>query len=411
MSGTSPVLRGFAYGEQIEQPDGRSLGYRLLVPVEPEPWCAEVEALARQLQATPYPEHWPATELFCSVLLADGRRLVAVARYGLCDHTSSKRCGGFELIGVVASETLAAPAALAVYRWLRQRRATAGDISGPFSLDEVQASAPPAAVVEPVPVLPVRLWQDGVLLFAATTAAEPDRRLGLLEQDAGTHWEWLPLVGADFPVQEYARRGPLVAWTPNLAGVAVKLDARPADGALPPALPRATHMDIPALVLLFVLVSLLSGNLWAMLSLRNRISSLQANAPAADAQALPPAHNPDQPSTAGARPEGSRDRFAAALHDLLMEPASAREWEQLQPQLLARYERLVRDHKELRLKESDTNGKLAVGAISVLAHRSAGQVEDAVRKALSKKGYDPDLIKVACDRIHEQLLTEVRDNP
>ena len=56
-----------------------------------------------------------------------------------------------------------------------------------------------------------------------------------------------------------------------------------------------------------------------------------------------------------------------------MEPASGREWEQLQPQLLTRYERLARDHKELRLKESDTNGKLAVGAISVLAQRSAGR--------------------------------------
>src|SRR5947208_223519 len=160
MSGTSPELRGFAYGEQIEQPAGRSLGYRLLAPAEPEPWCAEVEALARRLQAAPYPEHWPATELFCSVLLGDGRRLIGVARYGLCDHTSSKRCGGFELIGVVGSAAFGVPAALAAYRWLRQRRATAGDIhafDGCFSLADIQASAPQPPAAEPAPVLPVRL--------------------------------------------------------------------------------------------------------------------------------------------------------------------------------------------------------------------------------------------------------------
>src|SRR5207247_9982837 len=67
-----------------------------------------------------------------------GRRLIGVARYGLCDHTSSKRCGGFELIGVVGSAAFGVPAALAAYRWLRQRRATAGDVhafDGRFSQD------------------------------------------------------------------------------------------------------------------------------------------------------------------------------------------------------------------------------------------------------------------------------------
>ena len=29
----------------------------------------------RRLQAAPYPDHWPATDLFCSVLLGDGRRV------------------------------------------------------------------------------------------------------------------------------------------------------------------------------------------------------------------------------------------------------------------------------------------------------------------------------------------------
>ena len=61
------------------------------------------------------------------------------------------------------------------------------------------------------PVLPIRLWQEGALLFAATTPSDPDQHLGLLEQGAGGSWQWLPYVGADFPLQQYAQRGPVVA--------------------------------------------------------------------------------------------------------------------------------------------------------------------------------------------------------
>src|SRR5438874_10525007 len=123
MSTPSVILDGFAYGEHLEGLPPRSLGYRLLAPAEHEPWCAEVEALARRLQGAPYPDHWPPTDLFCSVLLADGRRLIAVARYGLADHTPSRRRGGLELIGVIGPGSLDVPSALAVVRWLRQRRA------------------------------------------------------------------------------------------------------------------------------------------------------------------------------------------------------------------------------------------------------------------------------------------------
>src|SRR5262245_37007204 len=102
MASAMGELVGFAYGEDLEGVPPRSLGYRLLAPVPAAPWCPEVEALARRLQAAPYSDHWPPTDLFCSVLLADGRRLVAVARYGLADHTPSQRRGGLELIGVLA---------------------------------------------------------------------------------------------------------------------------------------------------------------------------------------------------------------------------------------------------------------------------------------------------------------------
>src|SRR5262245_19078188 len=101
MSGPAVTLAGFAYGEDLDGDAQRSLGYRLLAPAAAQGWGAEVEALARQLQATPFPDNWPPAELFCSLLLADGRRLVAVARYGLADHTASRRRGGLELVGVV----------------------------------------------------------------------------------------------------------------------------------------------------------------------------------------------------------------------------------------------------------------------------------------------------------------------
>ena len=71
---------GFTYGEDVEGlggAPGRSLGFRLLAPAGPQPWGAEVEALARRLQAAPYPDHWPATDLFCSVLLSEGQRMLA----------------------------------------------------------------------------------------------------------------------------------------------------------------------------------------------------------------------------------------------------------------------------------------------------------------------------------------------
>src|SRR5246127_4532167 len=118
MSDSTGDLAGFAYGEDLEGVSLRSLGYRLLSPAQAEPWCAEVEALARRLQAAPYSDHWPPTDLFCSVLLSDGRRLVALARYGLADHTPSQRRGGLELIGIVGPAGLSVVHALAIYRWI-----------------------------------------------------------------------------------------------------------------------------------------------------------------------------------------------------------------------------------------------------------------------------------------------------
>jgi hypothetical protein len=212
------TLEGFAYGEELDAFGQRSLGYHLVAPAHVEPWSQEVETLARRLQAAPYPDAWPAANLFCSVLLADSRRVIAVAHYGLVDHSLGERRGGLEFIGVVASGEPSIPATRTVYRWLQIRRSETHDLhalGGQFSLQEIVAGLPsePAAAS---PVLPIRLWQHGALLFAATSPTDPDLYLPLLEWYPQVSWQWLPLVGSDFPLWQQAERGPVVAWTPHL---------------------------------------------------------------------------------------------------------------------------------------------------------------------------------------------------
>jgi hypothetical protein len=398
-------LLGFAYGEHLEGGSQRSLGYRLLAPAEPTPWGPEVEALARRLQAAPYPEHWPATDLFCSVLLADGQRLVALARYGLSDHTPDRRRGGLELIGVVGPAALDVPAALALYQWLRQRREAADDLhqlGGRYELDAILAAVPaPPPGDDPVPVLPVRLWQDGALLFAASTPSEPDHRLRLLEQGAGTTWQWLPLVGPDFPLQSYAQRGPLVAWTPHLAGVALKLDRKTVESPVTRPARRSRFRDVLVAGLTALLLGLLGANLWSTVALHQRLA---AQAPPTNLAAEAPSRAAPAPPVTAA--DDGRDRFATALAELLAEQAGRSEWTGRESEFLARYERLARRHKELKLAEGNTKGKVAVAAVSLFAERSAERVEGMVRKALANKGFSDKLVQAACEHVREQILSE-----
>ena len=409
MSTAGAEFHGFAYGEHLDALSERSLGYRLLAPAEPLPWSAEVEALARHLQNAPYPDHWPATELFCSVILATGQRLIAVARYGLVDHTPGRRRGGLELVGAVGPAGLDAAQARAVYQWLKKRRAETGDLhalGGPIALADILATALPAPEPsDPTPVLPVRVWQAGALLFAATTPSDPDHRLNLLEQGAAGNWQWLPLVGADFPVPVYAQRGPLVAWTPHLAGVALKLDQKPAPAVAPrPARPL---LGAVGLLLLLALAVLTGGNLWLTLSLGRQVAALGNVERGPEVQSKAAATAPAQPAAAAAAE--SRDRFARALYELLQERGGRRELSQSRAELLAQYERLAREHKDLQLADSDTEGKLAVGAVDVLAGRSADRVEDLVRKALTDKGFHPTLVKAACEFVHDQLSADLKE--
>jgi hypothetical protein len=402
MSAAAATLHGFAYGEHLDSQSQRSLGFRLLAPLKAEPWCQEVEALARRLQATPYPDHWPPTELFCSVLLTDGRRLIACVRYGLADHTPSQRRGGLEMIGVIGPGSLGVTSALAVYQWLRQRRSETDDphpLGGRFLLADVLAAVPPVPPpADPVPVLPIRLWQDGALLFAATVPSDPNHHLALLEQGASGTWQWLPLVGPDFPLQSYAQRGPLIAWTPHLAGVAVKLDRQPTDRPS-----RASGGRYPILMATLLVLLLVGGaNLWATLTLPRSLPPASPSPPS-------PAPVNEPAATWGKAADTSGERFARALFHLLQKEGGGSEWSAAE--ISKQYDRLAAGDKDLRLVGPEgkeiPEAKEVVVALSVLSHRNTGQIEEQIRKAL--KGYDPRLIHLICQQVREHLASANAD--
>jgi hypothetical protein len=404
MSTPSATLHTFVYGEHLEGEPPRSLGYRLLIPAVPEAWSTEVETLARRLQAFPYPDHWPATDLFCSILLANGPRLIAVARYGLTDHTASRRRGGLELIGVIAPRALGVAPCLAIYRWLRQRRAQVEDLrslGGDHELAEVVASAPPAPAPQPVVALPIRLHPDGTLLFAATTPADSDQRLGLLEQAVAGAWQWLPLVGPDFPLETYAQGGSLIAWTPHLTDVAVQLDRKPPEKVIRPS--RLRRLALQAWGVVFLL--LLGANLWAFLALSSRLTALEKTAasPKPLQEGKGPSSSPE-PGTKG------RDEFIQALSRLLLSEGGSEELKKIEPQLRKRYEVLAVRDKHLR--QDKPEAQLLVGAVSVLAERTGDRVEGLIRDVFaSNKGYDAAVINLICERVRERLALEAGKGP
>jgi hypothetical protein len=397
MAGEGTVLQGFAYGEQVEGVPPRSLGHGLLAPAEPQPWGDEVEALARGLQATAYPDSWPPVELFCSVLLSDGQRVVAVARYGLHDHTPSRRRGGLELVGVVAPGNLGVAAALGLYRWLRERRAAAEALralGGSHALGEVLTAAPSRPSPEPPPTPPIHLCQEDVLLLAATSPSDPDSRLGLLVHDAGGRWQWLPLCGADFPLQSYARRGPLVAWVPYLSSPPVKLDRKPAEEP-----PRSVpHRRGPALVLAVLFLALMGGNLWALLTLPARLAA-ERPAPAPERK-QEPEMRPGPQAPAGGKGE-SREQLALALQRLLGGgPKSVGGAGPSEKELLERYRELVRNDPGLRVEGE--KAQAAVGLVSLLARYSPEHVARVLQEELGNE----EVMRLIEKRVRARLLTE-----
>jgi hypothetical protein len=397
MTMDAAVLQGFAYGEHIDGPPIRSLGYRLLAPAAPQPWTAEVETLARRLHATTYPDPWPPVELFCSLLLEDGQRVIAAARYGLADHTVSRRRGGLELIGVVAPGNMSVACALAVYRWLRRLRAGVEDLrtlGATYLLDDVLREAPPSPPPEPAPVLPIRMWQEGVFLFAATSPADPDNRLGLLGREDGGNWQWLPLCGVDFPLQTYARRGPLVAWTPHLADLAVKLDRKTSEERVPAPRPRR-GLAVGLAVLLLVL---LGANLWALLTLPGRLA---AEKPGATADRSQEPSTKETPNPQEGVKDRAREKFALALYRLAGEEGKqANGGGYSEKQLIERYRRLAKADADLRV--DDPKAQALVGLVSELAKYSPEKVARIIQESLG----DQEFVKTISERVKARLLAE-----
>src|SRR5262249_10381370 len=153
-----------------------------------------------------------------------------------------------------------------------------------------------------------------------------------------------------FPLPTYAQRGPLVAWTPHLTGVAVKVDPKQPESAASAATWQR-RASVGGLVGLGVLLALMVANLWATLAAGSRLAT--APPPTPDTQRDQTARQSQATNPAPA-PDESRERFAEALHDVLLERMGTREWEQGRTHFLAEYDRLVKKHPDLRLKESNT---------------------------------------------------------
>jgi hypothetical protein len=230
----------------------------------------------------------------------------------------------------------------------------------------------------------------------------------LLDQATGTNWQWLPLVGPDFPLHSYAQRGPLIAWTPHLAGVALKVEGKTSEDKLE-QLSRSGRGSRLALWGMFLLLcGLLAANLWSSLTLHHSLTGVSRSTEAtADKTNSLSSHHEDQMRAE----ESGRDRVVSALHDLLIERGGNRQWERANERLLARYERLVRTHKDLRVRDDRVQDKITIAAIGVLAERSADRIEEEVRLALRKQMFNDRLIKAVCDQIHDHFTAESNEAP
>src|SRR5262249_8700735 len=107
----------------------------------------------------------------------------------------------------------------------------------------------------------------------------------------------------------------------------------------------------------------------------------------------------------------ARQAFADALFEVLTERGGQPEWEAIHDQLIARYERAARENQNLRVPDDDMKGRSAVGAVLLLNERSARKIEETIKKALNNRGFDAELVNVACQRVREQLMEEARRSP
>ena len=205
-------------------------------------------------------------------------------------------------------------------------------------------------------------------MFAATAPGEPDLRLGMLAHGDGGSWQWLPLVGPDFPLALYSQRGPVVAWTPHFAGVAVRVE-RPST-VMPAVVPPPSRRFGRLLGL--AAVALLGVNGWLLWRLEAKLPPPQAAPPPAAAVPMPLAGDAPPRDT----PAADQDRLAKALYFHLLKSGALHLNQQ--DELLKTYDRLAADDDGLRV--SSAEGRMALGALDELARRkSPRQVEATIR--------------------------------
>jgi hypothetical protein len=187
----------------------------------------------------------------------------------------------------------------------------------------------------------------------------------------------------------------LVAWTPHLAGVALKLDQPPPMAAR--AAPSAPPRRWPVVAVGLAVALLLAANLALTADLHRRLPTDRPTLPVASA----PDQQPPTPTRQPVEPAADEpaERLAQALHQYLSEqgvladlPAGL---------LLHEYDRLASRDEGLRVRGE--KGQQALGALAVLARRSPAQVEATVREALANKGYDPALVNLIAQRVHQRL--------
>jgi hypothetical protein len=147
-------------------------------------------------------------------------------------------------------------------------------------------------------------------------------------------------------------------------------------------------------VLAVLLVLLLAGNLWALLSLG--AGGFKFGSGAASDLSLPK--------------DESQERLAAALLALILEQGNWPDSDQTQKQFIAQYDHLILRRPELRLREP--NSKAAVGGVGVLLlqrKRNADQVKKLIEKALSDKEFNEKISQSIADKVYQQLLTETKE--
>jgi hypothetical protein len=152
----------------------------------------------------------------------------------------------------------------------------------------------------------------------------------------------------------------------------------------------------PGILGLALLVSVLV-NLWALVGTWPKLT------PPNQAELPAPAESPRTSSQPASRESAAGDEFARGLYRLLQKTRSAEGW--TSTELVKHYEHSVNNDE--RLKVSDREAKAAIGTVSLLSLRSTARIESIIREALTKKGYDPELVNLACRRIRERFAQDL----